>query len=97
MSTFEKYKAPIWVGVACAGFMIIVQTIANSVAVIGYDEVVRAHATKIERELLAETDKDLAIDFLEKEIILLNKTIVNNKKAADIRFKALEKKSHDKR
>lgn len=74
---YVKSKAPTFIIVLCAGFMMLIQTLASGLAVIGYDDVIRAGAKAKEAQILQRG----------KEGIAFKNTII----ALDIRIKELEK------
>jgi len=67
---YVKSKAPAFIIVFCAGFMMLIQTIASGLAVVGYDDVIRADAKAREAEILNKPDNDLLerVKLLEEEI-----------------------------
>ena len=60
---YVKSKAPTFIIVLCAGFMMLIQTLAAGLAVIGYDDVIRAGAKAKEAQILqmANSDKECKV------------------------------------
>ena len=59
---YVKSKAPTCVIIICAGFMMIIQTFAAGLAVIGYDDVIRAGAKAKEAQILQRaSDKECQV------------------------------------
>jgi len=89
---YVKSKAPTVIIVFCAGFMMLIQTLASGLAVVGYDDVIRADAKAREAQILQRVSSGKEIISLKNIIATLQKQIINQKNDSDIRFNALEDK-----
>jgi len=78
---YVKSNAPTWIIVFCAGFMMIIQTLASGIAVVGYDDVIRADAKAREAQILqsANSGKECKvpdINLIKRINTYTNKTII---------------------
>jgi len=85
---YVKSKAPMWIIAFCAGFMMLIQTLASGLAVIGYDDVIRAGAKAKEAEILQREQMppefQARLDLLEqqvRELILDSEVLKENSHA----------------
>lgn len=89
-----------WALVGCATFMLLIQTVASALSVIGYDEVVRAYAKAESNKILNHQKQDKIyvdeIKRLEKITTVLKDELVDQKVAFTLRIEQLEKHSHRK-
>lgn len=73
---YVKSKAPIFIISFCAGFMMLIQTIASGLAVVGYDDVIRADAKARESQILqgVNSGKELkdSLILLQEQVNSLN-------------------------
>ena len=95
----DPSHAPKVIMIGCAAFMMVIQTFAMAMAVVGYDDVIRAGAKKAEHDILAsvETNSELAL-IREQLTIIQGAFAMQNKvnKIAAAKFELLEKDSHRK-
>jgi hypothetical protein len=96
MSDDKNENVAKWALVGCATFMLLIQTLASSLAVIGYDEVIRADAKAKTMAILGQTSPviERKLQALQNSIDVLQKELVEQKVNSIIRFEKLELNSH---
>jgi hypothetical protein len=85
-----------WALIGCATFMLLIQTFASSIAVIGYDDVIRAYADRAALEITNSTQNKDDLLAIKNALVVLQKELVTQKVDNIIRFEKLELNSHAK-